>query len=93
MIIDCRIDEECLLRIVSILKTKVRIYTRYRYIYTDLYRLMLTYLTYADRMLEIVKILVEVSDDNSSRSLPTRLISVAALLRLLSHVPALAHSN
>ena len=54
---------------------------------------MLTYLTYADRMLEIVKILVEVSDDNSSRSLPTRLISVAALLRLLSHVPALAHSN
>ena len=62
MIIDCRIDEECLLRIVSILKTKVRIYTRYRYIYTDLYRLMLTYLTYADHMLKIIKILVEIPE-------------------------------
>jgi hypothetical protein len=38
--------------IVSILGPKVRIYTRYRYIYTDLYRLMPTYLTYADHMLE-----------------------------------------
>jgi hypothetical protein len=48
--------------IVSILGPKVRIYTRYRYIYTDLYRLMLTYLTYADHMLEIVKILVEIPE-------------------------------
>jgi hypothetical protein len=36
--------------IVSILGPKVRIYTRYRYIYTDLCLLMLTYLTYADHM-------------------------------------------
>jgi hypothetical protein len=46
----------------------------------------------------------EISDDISSHSLPTRLVSVAALLRryspsphpllrLLSHVPALASSN
>jgi hypothetical protein len=39
--------------IVSILGPKVRIYSRYRYIYIDLYRLMLTYLTYADHMLEL----------------------------------------
>jgi len=48
--------------------------------------------------------LKEISDDISSHSLPTRLVSVAALLRryspsphpllrLLSHVPALASSN
>jgi hypothetical protein len=47
---------------VSILGPKVRVYTRYCYIYTDLYRLMLTYLTYADHMLEIVKILVEIPE-------------------------------
>jgi hypothetical protein len=41
--------------IVSFFSPKVRTYTRYRYIYIDLYRLMLTYLTYADHMLEIVK--------------------------------------
>jgi hypothetical protein len=46
----------------------------------------------------------EVSDDNFALSLPTRLVSVAALLRryspsphpllrLLSHIPALAYSN
>jgi hypothetical protein len=38
--------------IVSILGPKVRIYTRYHYIYVDLYRLMPTYLTYEDHMLE-----------------------------------------
>ena len=48
--------------IVSILGPKVRVYTRYRYIYTDLYRLMLTYLTYADHMLEVVKTLVEIPE-------------------------------
>jgi hypothetical protein len=48
--------------------------------------------------------LMEVSDDNFAISLPTQLVSVAALLRrhspspypllrLLSHVPALAYSN
>jgi hypothetical protein len=48
--------------------------------------------------------LVEVSDDNFAISLPIRLVSVAALLRhysplphpllrLFSHVPALAYSN
>jgi hypothetical protein len=48
--------------IVSILGPKVRIYTRYHYIYIYLYRLMLTYLTFADHMLEIVKILVEIPE-------------------------------
>jgi hypothetical protein len=32
--------------------------------------------------------LEEVSDDISSNSLPTRLVSIAALLRLISHFPA-----
>ena len=48
--------------IVSILGLKVRIYTRYRYIYIDLYWHMLTYLTYEDHMLKIVRILVEIPE-------------------------------